>query len=46
MNARKLRGTRIGIAEQFTEEIEKIRQINLSRNEEGESARAPSAYGS
>ena len=26
MNARKLRGTRIGIAEQFPEEIEKIRQ--------------------
>jgi hypothetical protein len=25
-NARKLRGTRIGIAEQFPEEIEKIRQ--------------------
>ena len=26
LNARKLRGTRIGIAEQFPEEIEKIRQ--------------------
>jgi hypothetical protein len=27
LNARKLRGTRIGIAEQFPEEIEKIRQM-------------------
>ena len=26
LNARKLRGARIGIAEQFSEEIEKIRQ--------------------
>ena len=45
-NARKLRGTRIGIAEQFPEEIEKIRQLNfVSGDEEGQSSKTESTYG-
>jgi hypothetical protein len=45
-NARKLRGTRIGIAEQFPEEIEKIIQLNfVSGDEEGQSSKTESTYG-
>ena len=40
-NAKKLKGTKIGVFEQFPEEIEKIRQT-LSRDAEGQSSRSSS----
>ena len=46
MNARKLGGTWIGIAQQFPDEKLRIKSNLVFRNEEGESTRAQSASGS